>query len=238
MTYQELIAQLDTLSDPTVASYQNTIISDTSYPMRCIRMPVLRKLAQTVAREDWRTLLANARLDSYEEVMVMGLAVAYAKMPLADKLEALWHIIPRLDSWALTDCIVPTLKIKENEKELAWKLAMECLADEKEYTIRFGIILLLDYFLTPDRIPQTALCLTAIRDERYYVRMAIRWCLAEMSVHDYDRVENILKSGVLDTFTHNMTIRKVRESYRICAERKIAVAAFRRKEKKNENFSN
>lgn len=232
MTHQELIAQLDALADPTVAPYQNTIISDTGYPMRCIRMPVLRKLAQTVAREDWRTLLIGARFETYEEVMVIGLAVAYAKVPFADKLEPLWRIIPRLDSWALTDCIVPTLKIKDNEKELAWKLAMECLADEKEYTIRFGIILLLDYFLTPDTIPQTAECLTAIQDERYYVRMAVSWCLAEMAVHDYDRVEKILQSGALDTFTHNMTIRKMRESYRINAEQKAAVAVLRRKEKK------
>lgn len=232
MTHQELITQLDALSDPTVAPYQNKIVSDTGYPMRCIRMPVLRKLAQTAARGDWRGLLADARFETYEEVMVIGLAVAYAKVPLADKLEALRLLIPRLDSWALTDCIVPTLKIKENDKELAWELAMECLADEKEYTIRFGIILLLDYFLTPDTIPQTADCLTSIRDGRYYVRMAVSWCLAEMAVHDFDRVKRMLENGILDTLTHNMTIRKMRESYRITADQKTAVTALRRKEKK------
>lgn len=109
---------------------------------------------------------------------------------------------------------------------------MECLAREGEYTVRFGVILLLDYFLTPEYIPAVAQRLSAIRDERYYVRMAVSWCLAEMAVHDGDLVEKILKSGELDSFTQNKTIQKMRESYRISPERKAAAAALRRKEKK------
>lgn len=232
MTHQELIARLDALADPTVAAYQNTVISDTGYPMRCIRMPAVRKLAREAAKGDWRVLMDDARFETYEEMLVLGLAIAYAKVPFVDKLAYLRRLLPKLDSWGLTDSIVPTLKIREPEREAAWAFTLECLADEKEYTIRFGIILLLDYFLTPEKIPQTAQLLTAIRDERYYVHMAVAWCLAEMAVHDYDRVETILKSDALDTFTHNMTIRKMGESYRITPEQKAAVKALRRKERK------
>lgn len=231
MTYHQLLSNLDAMADPTVAPYQNKVVSDTDYPMRCIRVPVLRKLAKDAAKGDWRALLAQARFETYEEVLVIGLGIAYAKAPFEDKVDPLRTLLPHLDSWALTDSIVPTLRISMQERETAWEFAMECLSDKKEYTIRFGVIMILDYFLTPDRIQQAAQCLTAIRDERYYVRMAVAWCLAEMAVHDYERVEKILKAAELDTFTQNMTIRKMRESYRITPEQKAAVAALKRKER-------
>lgn len=232
MDWEELAAALDAMADPTVARYQNTVISDTNYPMRFIRVPELRKLAKHAAKGDWRGLVRRGRYETYEEVLVIGLAVAYAKAPLADKLEELRLLLPHLDSWALTDSIVPTLKLKPNEREPAWDFAMECLKSPLEYTVRFGVVLLLDYFLTPEDLPRTAGALCAIRDERYYVRMAVAWCLAEIAVHDCERVENILKSGVLDDFVQNMTIRKMRESYRITPEQKAAAAALKRKEKK------
>ena len=62
--------------------------------------------------------------------------------------------------------------------------------------------------------------------------MAAAWLLAEMGVHDCGRVMDILRSGVLDEFTHNMTIRKMRESYRISQDMKTAAAALKRKEAK------
>lgn len=48
----------------------------------------------------------------------------------------------------------------------------------------------------------------------------------------YPFVEQLLRNGQLDLFTHNMTIRKIRESYRISAEQKTAAAALKRKEEK------
>lgn len=229
MDYGELIVRLDSLADPSLAAYQNKIVSDTGYPMRCIRVPVLRKIAREAAKGDWQSLLAQARWQTYEEVLVIGLAVAYAKASFADKLDPLRQVLPHLDSWALTDSIVATLKITRQDRPAAWGFAMECLGQDGEYTIRFGIVMLMAYFLTEEEIPQVAASLTAIRDGRYYVQMAVAWCLAEMAVHDGERVTGILESGVLDPFTRNMTIRKMRESYRISPERKAAVAALRRK---------
>lgn len=232
MTRQELVWKLDELADPSLVKYNNTVVSDTRYPMRYIRMPVLRDMARQAAKGDWHSLLEPLEFRSYEELMVVGLAIAYAKEPFGDKLTDIRKLLPLLDSWALTDSIVPTFKIKDVERDAAWGFALECLESEQEYTVRFGIIMLLDYFLTAEKIPEVAAILTCIRDRRYYVRMAVAWCFAEMAVYDYHRVEQVLTKGQLDLFVHNMTIRKMRESYRICPERKAAVAALRRKEEK------
>ncbi|MBQ7345991.1 MAG: DNA alkylation repair protein [Oscillospiraceae bacterium] len=231
MDYDHLVRRLDGLADPTVEAYQNKIISDTCYPMRNIRMPALRKLAKDVARGDWRRTLEQARWQSFEEVLVIGLAVAYAKEPLAQKLEALRMVLPHLDSWGMTDSIAPTLKLVPQEGKIGWELAMECLESDRPYTVRFGVVMLLFHFLDSEHIPQVAQRLLQIRDDRYYVRMAVSWCFAEMAVHDPRRVMEILADGELDPFVQDMTIRKMRESYRISPEMKAAAAVFRRKKR-------
>ena len=230
MTALELRRELEMLAEPALEEFQKRIVSDTQYPMLCVRVPNMRAIAKRCAKGDWQQLVADCTYAYYEEVITVGLAVAYAKAPLADRLLVLQErLIPRMDSWAMTDTIVPTLKIKEAESPLAWEFAMQCIDAEPEYTRRFGIVMLMDYFLTEEYIPLVEEKIRKLRDDRYYVRMAAAWLLAEMGVHDFPRVQGLLESGCLDGFTHNKTIQKLRESYRITPEQKAAAAALRRK---------
>ena len=230
MTYEGLTAALRDLADPTLEAYQKKIVSDTGYPMFCIRMPALRKLAKRCAQQNLDNLLTQARWSSYEEVLAFGLAVAYEKVPLDRKLEKLWSILPRLDSWAMTDTIAPTLKVTDAERPVLWEFAGRCMDSPEEYILRFGIVLLLDHFLTGEWIPRVEKQVRAVSDERYYVQMAAAWLWAEMAVYEPERVIGLLQTGELDRFTHNMTIRKMRESYRISQNEKERALALRRKE--------
>ncbi len=232
MTRVELLRRLDAMGDPTVGPYMHKIISDTGYPMRCIRMAPLRFLAKDAAKGDWRNLLSESRFETYEEVMVLGLAVACAQIPFKEKMEPLRELLPFLDSWALTDSIVSTLVLRAPDRQIAWEFAMECLESSLEYTVRFGVVMLMGYYLREDTVEKVAQRLVEIHDARYYVRMAVAWCFAEMAVNRSDLVLEILEEEKLDLFTHNMTIRKIRESYRISPEVKAAAAALRRKESK------
>ena len=216
---------LISLAELSFAQFQKRIVSDTRYPILGVRLPVLRRLARQGAQQ-WS---GERPPGSFEQVLLAALTAAYAKVPLEEKLDRMRKLLPYFDSWAMTDSVVPTLKPMPEEFPSLWEFAMECIAGEGEYTVRFGVVILLDYFLTELYIPQVADCLCAIHDERYYVRMAVSWCLAEMSVQDYERVEAILKNRCLDTFTHNKTIQKMRESYRITNEQKAAVQLLRRK---------
>ncbi len=223
---------LENYKGPNTIKYENTVITDTRLPIIGIPMRELRQMAKKLCVDDWRQFLRQARQDIFEEVLLMGLILAYAKEPFSEKLPELRQLLPHLDSWAHTDSIVPTLKPKASERALAWDFAMECLQSEREYTVRFGIILLLDYFIDEDKIEDTVAVLIGIRDVRYYVRMAVAWCLAEIAVARPALIEELLRSGSLDIFTHNKTIQKMRESYRISAEQKTAVQLLKRKEAK------
>lgn len=227
----ELIRQLEAASEEKLRAFNQRIVSDTRYPILGVRTPAVRALAKKLAK-NWRELLMEAQFQSYEETLAVGLAIAYAKDPLPDKLDGLRTLLPKLDSWGMTDTIAPTLKPKEKDLGLVWEFAGECLTSEREYTVRFGIILMLDDFLTPEFLPKVQERILGIRDERYYVNMARAWLLAEMGTKDFGRVYRLLESGSLDLFTHNMTIRKMRESYRITKEQKEAVLPLKRKEEK------
>ncbi len=230
MDYTQLRRWLDGFSGPGVKYYENKVITDTHLPIYGIPMGTMRRQAKLLAKEDWACIWQQARWESYEEVLLLGLTLAYAKEPFSEKLPYIRQLLPHLDSWAHTDSIVPTLKIKAGERQLAWDFAMECLGSDREYSIRFGIIMLLDYFIDDAWVFDTLAALSQIRDERYYVRMAVSWCLAEIAVMHPTLVEGLLQSNALDLFTHNKTIQKMRESYRISPEQKAAVQLLKRKD--------
>lgn len=230
MTYDELKNALTRMADPTMEVYQRKIISDSDYPMLCIRMPALRKLARQCAQGALDKLLHDAAWGTYEEVLVLGLAVAYEKVPLENRLEKLWNLLPKLDSWAMTDSIVPTIHFQPGEAQSLWDFALRCLESDGEYTRRFAVVIFLNHFMTDAWIPQVAQRVAEIHDERYYVQMAQAWLFAEMAVSRPELVSGLLEQGKLDLFVHNMTIRKMRESFRIPPELKQTAAGLRRKE--------
>lgn len=233
MTHEEMLQALNAAADPEYAGYQNKIVCDTRYPMLHVRMPALRKIAKVISDTDWQSTAEDCGFSCFEEVLTVCLAVAGANAMLDERLEVLEPLISHLDSWALTDSIVPTLAVKESERLAAWEFSVRCIRSEGEYVRRFGVVMMLVFLLVPEYLDRVEDTVVSICDQRYYVRMACAWLLAEMAVLDWYRVERILKSGKLDIFVHNMTIRKIRESLRISGDRKAAAAAWKRKEEKN-----
>ena len=228
MNALELERELHKMAEPELEAYQKRVITDTNYRMLVIRMPNLRYVAMKASKGDWKRLVSRCTYVYFEEVLCVALAVAYANAPLEERLSVLWdQLIFRLDSWAMTDAIVPTFHVKDAERNVAWEFVLKCLNGQREYTRRFGIVMMLTYFLTEDYIPLVEEKICQLQDQRYYVRMACAWLLAEMSVRDFQRVYCLLEKGILDPVVHNMTIRKIRESNQISADQKVEVAALR-----------
>lgn len=233
MTYQQMMDTLKSAADPKYAAYQMKIVSDTGYPMLFVRMADLRKIAKMVAKQDWKCMAESCKFSSYEEVLCICLAVAGANADLSERLDALELLLPKIDSWGMTDSIVPTLAIKPDQYREAWDFAERCIASDGEYVRRFGIVMLLDFFLIPEYLDSVVNTIISLRDKRYYVRMACAWLLAEIAVSDWSRIHRLLVCEKLDVVVHNMTIRKIRESLRISNDMKVAAAALKRKECKN-----
>ena len=94
------------------------------------------------------------------------------------------------------------------------------MESEHTYIIRFGISMLMKYYLEdefnieyPDKVAD-------IRSEEYYVNMMRAWYFATALAKQYEQIIPFVEKKRLDVWTHNKTIQKAIESYRITDEQK------------------
>lgn len=190
----------------------------------------LRKLAQNLLKEyDLQTILNNCNDEYFEEVLLQGLVIAYAKMPFSEKLPYIKEFVPKIDSWAISDTFVPTLKIKKQDLELAWNFIIPYTKSVEQFDIRFAVIMMLDYFITEEYVDKVLEELDKIHHDGYYVKMAVAWTVAEIGVKFNDKAIKYIQNDNLDDFTHNKAIQKMRESYRIDDVQKEFLKSLKRK---------
>lgn len=96
----------------------------------------------------------------------------------------------------------------------------EWLASEQVYTIRYGIGILLSFYLDEAFDAEYLEWVSQIRHEEYYVNMMIAWYFATALAKQYEATLPYIKERRLDSWTHNKTIQKAIESYRITDEQK------------------
>ena len=68
-----------------------------------------------------------------------------------------------------------------------------------------------------------------IKNEEYYVEMAIAWLVAEMYIKFPKETMKYLKNCKLNNFTYNKALQKARESYRVSDEEKEILNKMKRK---------
>ena len=91
---------------------------------------------------------------------------------------------------------------------------------EHVYTRRYGIHALMQLYLDEDFKVEYLDKVASIRSEEYYVNMMIAWYFATALAKQYDSALLVLLEHRLDNWTHNKTIQKACESYRITKEQK------------------
>lgn len=209
------------LKDEEYGRFQKKLCPDTNLEIIGIRIPKLRNLAKELAEEDYKYYLNSIENKYFEEILLEGFIIGYCKVDIYEKLELIKEFVPKIDSWSITDTFCPTLKIKEKDLEKVWDFIMPYLKSNKEFEVRFAIIMMLDYYITDQYVDEVIECLDKVDNEGYYAKMAVAWTLAEIGIKYYDKLIKYLKgNNKLDTFTYNKTLQKLRESYRISSEQK------------------
>ena len=90
------------------------------------------------------------------------------------------------------------------------------MESDKPYIIRFGISMLMRHYLDEGFKPEYAEKVASIRSEEYYVNMMRAWYFATALAKQYENDPSIPGRAVrMDVWTHNKTIQKAIESYRI-----------------------
>ena len=225
--------ELKCLKDEKYKEFNKKLCPDTEKEMLGIRVPKLRALASKISKTEeynWKDFIKNDNPKYFEEVQLQGFIIAYKKLELKEKLEYLKAFISRIDSWAITDTVIPTLKLKDNELEEYWNFILKYVYSDKEFEVRFSIVSMLDYFINDKYVDKVIEILNNISHEGYYVKMAAAWTLAEIGIK-YNNKAMIFLNGNnnLDKFTYNKTLQKMIESYRIDIKQKESLKNMKRK---------
>jgi hypothetical protein len=193
-----------------------------------IRMPALRKYAKTFVRENGgarcREFLAQLPHHYHEENLLHGICLGLvAKTPL-EAFELLDMFLPCVNNWVVSDTMrIPAFK-KDMDATLAkireWTSLDHGKADE--YAVRFGIVTLMSYFLDDHFSPKHLELVACIDRGEYYINMARAWYFATAMAKQWDETIGLFEArpSRLDDWTHDKSIQKARESYRITPERK------------------
>jgi len=226
-------AQLIELADEQYRKFSSSLIPNIDIDrILGVRLPALRKLAKSIARGDlgdWRAFLGQTDTRYFEETMLQGLVIGYAKADLEEKLRHAAAFVPRIDNWSVCDSFCTGLKFAEEHKQRVWEFLQPYLASDREYEIRFGVVMLLNYFADDKYLDRVLQRFDRIKHEGYYVKMAVAWAVSACYVHNPERTMAYLKDNALDDFTYNKALQKIIESLRVDAETKNRLRGMKRK---------
>jgi len=189
------------------------------------RMPELRKFAREVkGTEEATRFLQQLPHEYYDENNLHGLLVSFIKDPELCIAE-LDRFLPYVDNWATCDMTSPAV-FRKHPAGLLPKVR-EWMASGHTYTVRFGIKTLMNDYLDDAFSPEYPEWVAAVESEEYYVRMMIAWYFATALAKQPEAVLPYLENRRLEPWTHNKTIQKARESYRISPEMKTYLSRLK-----------
>ena len=193
-----------------------------------VRVPECRKLAKELYRNkpaEVAIFLSELPHIYFDENMLHGLLISEIK-GFDSCIEALRAFLPFVDNWAVCDIMSP--KCFKKHKEELLPVIKAWAASSEDYTIRFGLEMLMSHYLDDDFKPEYLKIAAAVKSDKYYVNMMIAWFFATALAKQWDSAVVYIENGELEPWVHNKTIQKARESFRITAEQKQYLQSLKR----------
>ncbi|MDO5440991.1 MAG: DNA alkylation repair protein [Bacillota bacterium] len=193
-----------------------------------VRVPACRALAKDLHKNDTKEVerfLLELPHKYYDENMIHGLLISEIKdFDLC--ISELKAFLPHVDNWAVCDIMSPKC-FKKHKLELL-PLIKEWTESSEEYTVRFGLEMLMSHFLDDDFKPEYLKIAASVHSDKYYVNMMIAWFFATALAKQWDSTIGYIENNKLGEWVHNKTIQKARESNRISDEKKLYLNKLKR----------
>ena len=188
-----------------------------------IRTPILRKFAKKLT--DYEAFLQDLPHVYFEENNLHAFLIE--REHVFDRcIELLDVFLPYVDNWATCDGMKPKV-LRENLDRLTVHI-YRWIASDHIYAVRYAINLLMSYYLDEDFCPEYLQTVAAVSSDEYYINMMRAWYFATALAKQYEETVRFLEGNPLDVWTHNKTVQKARESFRITAEQKAYLKTLKR----------
>lgn len=184
-----------------------------------VRTPQIAKIAKEIIKSgDYSSFLDDCPHKYYEE-MGIHVAIINSMKDYDSVIREIDRFIPYVDNWATCDGIKPRKAFSKNCDRLIID-AKRWIKSEHIYTKRFGIEMIMNFFLDDNFKREYNDLVASIRSDEYYINMMIAWYFATALAKQYNDTIPFIENRRLDEWTHKKTIQKARESYRITEEQK------------------
>lgn len=194
-----------------------------------VRLPIIRKMAKELSKGDWKEYLEKAVDDSFEEVMLQGMVIGYVKADLEELLPYIEQFIPKISNWSICDSFCSSLKITKKYPKEMWDFLQKYLEAEEVYFVRFGIVMLIFYYMDIKYIDRIFHLLNYVKIDDYYVKMAVAWAICTAYLTFPEKTIYYLENNMLDDITYNQALQKIIESSQVKKEEKEKFYNMKRK---------
>ena len=190
-----------------------------------VRTPSLRAYAKKFGKTDKVSVFLEVLPHKYyEENNLHGLLIEQIKA-YPSCIAAQNQNLPYIDNWATCDMIA--LRTVKNHLDLFIQEVCRWIASDHPYIVRFGIGMLMRYYLDEQFKPEYPKKVAEVKSDEYYVNMMIAWYFATALAKQWDTVIPYLEERKLDRWVHQKTIQKAVESFRITPEQKVYLKSLR-----------
>ena len=222
----DITAQLFALQDKGYADFQSKLLP--TIPRETIigvRTPELRKMAKQVCKTPAAQAFMHTLPHRYFDENQLHAFILSEEKDFNACLAELEQFLPCVDNWATCDQLSPKC-FKKHTQELLPHIR-KWMASEHTYTIRFGMGMLMRYYLDEAFRPEYLQWVASIKREEYYIRMMQAWFFATALAKQWSTTLPYIGQHRLHPWTHNKAIQKAIESYRITDEQKEILRGLR-----------
>lgn len=224
--YEKFQEYLITKVDISYKEFHTRLLNGTE--ILGIRIPELKQMAKEIGKGNYMEFLSLNSHVTYEERTIHGLILGYVKIPFPELLTLVDEFIPYIDNWATNDVTCANLKAFKTNQEVGFKKIQTYLESSNVWEVRFGLVLLLDFYINDTYVDEILRLSQNIKCEEYYVKMANAWLLSICYIKYPKKMMPFLKENQLDDWTYNKTISKICDSLRVPKDEKEQLKKLKR----------
>ena len=217
---------LTSAADAGYARFQSRLIPTVAQSAFIgVRTPELRKMAKTMAKHpEIDTFIHHLPHEKFDELQLHAFIVSEIK-DFDRCVTEVERLLPYIDNWATCDQLSPAIFKKNHDRLLPY--IDRWIGNDHEYTVRFGIGMLMSHFLDQDFKPEHINQVVNVSRDEFYVKMMVAWYIATALAKQWEATIGVIRKRMLTPWIHRKAIQKAVESRRLSDEQKVYLRSLR-----------
>lgn len=191
-----------------------------------VKVPIVKQFAKELAKQNISYKTGKIKNPYFEEILLEGFLIAYTKTPFATFVKEIKDFVPKINNWAHCDLFCSALKRIKKDEDYFFNFIQPYLKSKKEFYVRFGLVILLGYYVQEKYLNFIFDTLDNFKHNGYYAKMAAAWLLSVCFVKYPKETYEYAKNSKLDKWTFKKGIEKTKQSFRVSQEFKEKLNKF------------